>query len=204
MYLPNRSPLTAHRLRWSVNLILLGAPGSGKGTQGVLIAERLGIPKVSTGDLLRAAVRGATPLGQQAQGYMEQGLLVPDEIVLGLIEEVLESPDARQGMLMDGFPRTIAQAEAVDRLLADRGRSVDRVPVIDVPEEELVKRLLGRAAEQGRADDTPEAIRKRLVVYEEQTAPLIAFYDDKGLVVKIDGLGSIDDIAERVREALGR
>lgn len=187
-----------------MNLILLGAPGSGKGTQGVLVADRLGIPKVSTGDLLRAAVRDATVLGQQAKGYMEQGLLVPDEIVLGLIEEVLESPDAQHGILMDGFPRTIGQAEAVDRLLADRGRSVDRVPVIDVPEEELVKRLLGRAAEQGRADDAPEAVRKRLVVYEEQTAPLIAFYDDKGLVVKIDGMGSIDDVAERVRESLGR
>ncbi len=187
-----------------MNLILLGAPGSGKGTQGVLVAERLGIPKVSTGDLLRAAVHDATPLGQQAKGYMEQGLLVPDEIVLGLIEEVLESPDAQHGILMDGFPRTIAQAEAVDRLLADRGRSVDRVPVIDISEEELVKRLLGRAAEQGRADDTPEAIRKRLVVYEEQTAPLISFYDDKGLVVKIDGMGAIDDIAKRVREALGK
>ena len=186
-----------------MNLIFLGPPGSGKGTQGALLARRAGVPRVSTGDLLRAAVAGGTPLGRQVQGYMDQGLLVPDEVIIGLIAGVLRSPEATGGMLMDGFPRTVPQAEAVDRLLAERGQRIDRVLLIEVPEDELVRRMLGRARAQGRSDDTPETIRQRLRVYEEQTAPLVAYYRARGVVVSIPGLGSIDDIARIVAEALG-
>ena len=146
-----------------MNIILLGAPGAGKGTQGVILSERAGLPKIATGDLLRAAVRDGTPLGRQAQEYMDQGLLVPDEIILGLIEEVLASADAAAGVIMDGFPRTTHQAEAVDGFLGSRNDLVDRVVTFEVPDDELINRMLGRAEEQGRSDDTPEAIRKRLV-----------------------------------------
>jgi adenylate kinase len=187
-----------------LNLILLGAPGSGKGTQGVLLTRRLGIPKVATGDLLRDAMKNGTPLGRRAKEYYDQGLLVPDEVILGLIEDVLQAPAARGGIIMDGFPRTQAQAEAVDRLLHDRARQVDRVLLIDVPEDELVKRMAGRAAQEGRSDDTPEAFRRRLGVYREQTAPLIAYYRERGLVTVIPGLGTVDEIAERIKGALGR
>jgi adenylate kinase len=184
-----------------VDLIILGAPGSGKGTQGALLSTRLAIPKISTGDLLRAAVRDGTPLGRKARGFMDQGLLVPDEIILGLIEEVLHSEAAKRGVIMDGFPRTLPQAEAVDRLLAPLGRQVDRVLLIDVSEEELIDRMVKRAAIEGRADDTPETIRRRQEVYREQTAPLIAFYDRRNLVTRVNGLGTIEEIAERMAGA---
>jgi adenylate kinase len=185
-----------------VDLIILGAPGSGKGTQGALLSTRLAIPKISTGDLLRAAVRDGTPLGRKARGFMDQGLLVPDEIILGLIEEVLHSEAAKRGVIMDGFPRTLPQAEAVDRLLAPLGRQVDRVLLIDVSEEELIDRMVKRAAIEGRADDTPETIRRRQEVYREQTAPLIAFYDRRNLVTRVNGLGTIEEIAERMAGAV--
>jgi len=185
-----------------VDLIILGAPGSGKGTQGALLSTRLAIPKISTGDLLRAAVKDGTPLGTKAKGYMDQGLLVPDEVILGLIAEVLQSEEARRGVLMDGFPRTLAQAEAVDALLAAQGRAVDRVLLIDVAEEALIERMVKRAAIEGRADDTPETIRRRQEVYREQTAPLIAFYEERDLVTRVDGLGSVEEIAERMQEAV--
>jgi adenylate kinase len=184
-----------------VDLIILGAPGSGKGTQGALLSTRLAIPKISTGDLLRAAVKGGTPLGTRAKGFMEQGLLVPDEIILGLIEEVLESDAAARGVIMDGFPRTLPQAEAVDRLLAPLGRQVDRVLLIDVSEEELIARMVKRAAIEGRTDDTPETIRRRQAVFREQTAPLIAFYDRRNLVTRVNGLGTVEAIAERMAKA---
>jgi adenylate kinase len=184
-----------------VDLIILGAPGSGKGTQGALLSTRLAIPKISTGDLLRAAVRDGTPLGRKARGFMDQGLLVPDEIILGLIGEVLHSEAAKRGVIMDGFPRTLPQAEAVDRLLAPLGRQVDRVLLIDVSEEELIDRMVKRAAIEGRADDTPETIRRRQEVYREQTAPLIAFYDRRNLVTRVNGLGTIEEIAGRMAGA---
>jgi adenylate kinase len=186
-----------------MNVILLGPPGCGKGTQGALLARRLVAPRVSTGDLLRAAVKAGTPLGRQAQGYMDQGLLVPDEVILGLIEEVLASPEASRGIIMDGFPRTIRQADAVERLLAGRGTQVDRAVDLLVADEELVRRMTGRAAQEGRADDTPEAFRQRLAVYREQTAPLIAYYRQRGKLMEVPGTGSIEEIAARVATAVG-
>ena len=186
-----------------MNVILLGPPGSGKGTQGAILARRIGVPRISTGDLLRSAVERGTPLGRQARSYMDQGLLVPDEVIIGLIEEVLGSRETAVGVVMDGFPRTVTQAEAVDRALAARERAVDHVVNIVVPENELLRRMIGRAREQGRSDDTERTIRQRLTVYEEQTAPLVAYYRARGVVVSIPGLGSIDDIARIVAEALG-
>jgi adenylate kinase len=186
-----------------MNITFIGPPGCGKGTQAALLSRRTGLPSVSTGDLLRDAVARRTHLGIQARSYMDQGLLVPDSIIMGLIEEVLMSPEAQGGILMDGFPRTPAQAEAVDRALGARNARVDAVLRIDVPEDDLVQRLVGRAREQGRSDDTPETIRQRLAVYREQTAPLVAYYEDRGVVLDIPGTGTVEAIAERIGTALG-
>jgi adenylate kinase len=183
-------------------LMILGAPGSGKGTQGKLLAEHLGVPQVSTGELLRAAVKDGTPLGVKAKGFMDQGLLVPDEIIFGLIREILGSPPAKGGVLMDGFPRTIPQAEAVDGMLKERSSRVDRVLVLEVEEEELVQRLLGRAAKEGRSDDNIDSIRQRLKVYHAQTAPLIDFYERRGVVRRVPGMGSVEEIQVRMRETV--
>ena len=183
------------------NVMILGAPGSGKGTQGKILADHLGIPQVSTGDLIRAAMKQGTPLGVKAKGYYDQGLLVPDELIFGLIQEILDSPPAAKGVLMDGFPRTIPQAEAVDKMLQAKQAKVDRVVLLEVPEQELVQRLLGRAAKEGRADDNIESITQRLKVFHAQTAPLIAFYEGRGIVKRVDGRGDIDAIQQRMRQA---
>ena len=184
------------------NIMILGAPGSGKGTQGKILAESLGIPQVSTGDLLRAAIRNGTALGLKAKSFMDAGALVPDELIFGLIQEILDSPAAAKGVLMDGFPRTIPQADAVDRMLAAKGGAqVDRVVLLEVEEPELVQRLLGRALKEGRSDDNAESIAKRLQVYKAQTAPLIAFYEGRGIVKRVPGTGGIDEIAARMRTA---
>ena len=183
------------------NVMILGAPGSGKGTQGKILAQHLGIPQVSTGDLIRAAMKQGTPLGVQAKGYYDQGLLVPDELIFGLIQEILDSPPAAKGVLMDGFPRTIPQAEAVDRMLKAKQAKVDRVVLLEVPEQELVQRLLGRAAKENRADDNIESITQRLKVFQQQTAPLIAFYEGRGVVKRVNGQGTVEDIQQRMRQA---
>jgi len=185
------------------NVMILGAPGSGKGTQGKILAEHLGIPQVSTGDLLRAAVSQGTALGTKAKGFMDQGLLVPDDVIFGLIQEILDSPPAAKGVLMDGFPRTIPQAEAVDRMLAVKKATVDRVILLEVAEAELIQRLLGRAVKEGRADDNIESITQRLKVFQQQTAPLIAFYEGRGVVKRVDGRGEVDAIQRRMRQAAG-
>jgi adenylate kinase len=182
-------------------VMILGAPGSGKGTQGRLLAEYLDVPQVSTGELLRAAVKNGTPLGLKAKTFMDQGLLVPDEIVFGLIQEILDSPVAKRGVLMDGFPRTIPQAEAVDRMLKAKTARVDRVVLLEVDEQELVSRLLGRAVKEGRSDDNPESIRQRLAVYRKQTEPLIAYYQRQGVVRRVDGMGTVEAIQTRMRAA---
>ena len=184
------------------NVMILGAPGSGKGTQGKILAGNLGIPQVSTGDLIRAAMANQTPLGVKAKAYYDKGLLVPDELIFGLIQEILDSPPAQKGVLMDGFPRTIPQAEAVDRMLKAKGNAkVDRVVLLEVDEKELIQRLLARAAKEGRADDNAESIAQRLVVYKQQTAPLIAFYEGRGIVRRVPGMGSVEEIAERMKQA---
>ncbi len=185
-----------------MNIVLFGAPGAGKGTQGEILAHRIGVPKIATGDLLRAAVAVGTLLGKEAKRFMDRGSLVPDEIILGLIEEKLASEESARGVIMDGFPRTIAQAEAVDEFLALRDAGVDSVVAFDVPDEELVERMNGRAKEEGRSDDTPEAIRKRLLVYREQTAPLLQYYDERGLVTSIDATGTVQQVSTRVAEVI--
>lgn len=181
-------------------LMILGAPGSGKGTQGKMLAEHLQVPEVSTGELLRAAVKQGTPLGRQAKTYMDRGQLVPDDVILGLIREILDQ--GKRGMMMDGFPRTVAQAQAVDQLLAEKQARVDRVVLLDVAEDELIKRLLARAAKEGRSDDNLESIKTRLKVYHEQTQPLISYYEKQKVVRRVPGMGSVDDIQKRAREAL--
>lgn len=185
-------------------ILLLGAPGSGKGTQGKLLAERLGLPKITTGDILRAAVKGRTTLGLEAKKFMDEGKLVPDSVVLGMIKEELAKPEAQQGAVLDGFPRTAVQAELVDRSLAERGQRLNHILLLDVPEEELVGRMMGRAALEGRSDDTPEAIRTRLQVYQRDTAPLIAHYAERGIVKRVPGVGSVDDIAMEIKRVIGR
>lgn len=186
-----------------MNIILLGPPGSGKGTQGELLSKRAGLLRVATGDVLRAAVEQQTPLGLEAKRYMDQGLLVPDDVMLGLLEEILSSPEAARGVIMDGFPRTIPQAEAVDRLLERRGRGVDRVLFFDVPDAELSRRIVGRQSQQGRSDDRREAVAKRLAVYQAQTAPLVDYYRRRGILQTINAVGLIEAIAERVGAEVG-
>ncbi|HYK81967.1 MAG TPA: adenylate kinase [Gemmatimonadales bacterium] len=185
-------------------VLLLGAPGSGKGTQGQILAERLGVPKITTGDLLRAAIQAGTPFGREAQKYYNDGKLVPDTIVLSLIKEQLAKPGAQEGAILDGFPRTAAQAELVDRTLGERGQRLNHIVLLDVPEEELVRRMMGRAAREGRSDDSPEAIRTRLQVYQRDTAPLIAHYAERGIVHRVPGTGPVDQIATEIKRVIGR
>ncbi len=185
-------------------ILLLGAPGSGKGTQGKILAERLGLPKITTGDLLRAAVEAGTPLGHEAKKLMDDGKLVPDTVVLSMIKEELAKPNAQQGAVFDGFPRTAPQAELVDRTLGERGQRLNHILLLDVPEEELVRRMMARAAQEGRSDDTPEAIKTRLQVYQRDTAPLIAHYAERGIVHRVPGTGTVDQIATEIQRIIGR
>jgi adenylate kinase len=187
-----------------VFILLLGAPGSGKGTQGKLLAERLGLPKITTGDILRTAVAAGTPLGREAKKFMDAGSLVPDSVILSLIKEELAKPEGHQGAVLDGFPRTAAQAELVDRTLAERSQRLNHILLLDVPEEELVRRMLARATKEGRSDDSAEAIKTRLQVYQRDTAPLIAHYAERGIVHRVPGTGTVDQIATEIRRILGR
>jgi adenylate kinase len=187
-----------------VFILLLGAPGSGKGTQGKILAERLGLPKITTGDILRAAVNAGTPLGREAKKFMDAGSLVPDAVILSLIKEELAKPEAQRGAVLDGFPRTAAQAELVDRTLAERGQRLNHILLLDVPEEELVRRLMARAAREGRSDDTAEAVTTRLQVYQRDTAPLIAHFAQRGIVHRVPGTGTVDGIATEIQRIIGR
>ncbi len=183
-----------------IKVVFLGPPGAGKGTQAVRITEKYNVPHISTGDILRAAVREGTELGKVAKEYMDKGELVPDEIIIGIIRERLSQEDVkRNGFLLDGFPRTLPQAEALDKLLEELGMPLDKVIYLNVDDEEIVKRLLAR----GRVDDTEEIIRNRLRVYREQTAPLIDYYTAKGLLVEINGVGDINEITKKIEETLG-
>jgi len=183
-------------------LLLLGPPGAGKGTQAQLLVERLGIPQVSTGDMLRAAVAAGSEVGRQAKSYMDAGKLVPDAVVIGVAEERLGRPDAKQGFILDGFPRTAAQAEALDRMLPKLGCELERCVALTVDEDELVKRLLRRAELEGRSDDNETSIRTRMREYKDKTEPLIAYYRGRGVLREVDGLGEIEEVARRIAQAL--
>lgn len=185
-------------------VLILGAPGSGKGTQGKILAQRLGLVKITTGDILRAAVQSKTPLGLDAKKYMDAGKLVPDGVIQDLIKAELLKSEAKDGAVFDGFPRTAAQAELVDQTLGARGQRLTHVLLLDVTEEELLRRLHGRAALEGRSDDTPETVRTRLQVYQQDTAPLIAHYGQRGVVHRVPGTGSVDDIAGEIQRVIGR
>lgn len=182
-----------------VRVILLGAPGSGKGTQAEKLTEHYGIAHISTGDLLRAEVASGSDLGLQAKAIMDAGDLVSDEIILMMVEQRLTHDDCAKGFLLDGFPRTIVQAEGLAGLLDNLNQPLDAVVHLQVPFEEITQRMLGR----GRADDTEEAIKNRLSVFEAQTRPLVEFYEQKGLLKSVDGLGDVADVEQRVASALG-
>lgn len=185
-------------------ILILGPPGSGKGTQGQMLVQRLGVPKIATGDILREAVRTGSRLGREARRYMDTGALVPDNIILDLIKAELGKPGALEGAVLDGFPRTQAQAELVDKVLGERGARLNHVLLLDVAEEELVRRLHGRAGIEGRSDDTPAAITARLRTYQRETAPLVAHYAQRGVVHRVPGAGSVEEIAEEIRRLIGR
>ena len=186
----------------SARMVLLGPPGAGKGTQAARIAERLGIPTISTGDIFRANVAGATELGTQAKTYMDKGEYVPDSITNAMVADRIAQADCENGFLLDGYPRTTAQVGELDSMLEDSGLALDVVVEITADAEAVVARLLKRAGEQGRADDTEPVIRRRLEVYAESTAPLADLYAKRDLLVQVDGMGEIDVVTGRIMEAL--
>ncbi len=213
-----------------MNIVLLGAPGAGKGTQAARMVERYGVPHISTGDIFRKAVGEGTPLGLEAKKYMDAGQLVPDDVVIGIVVDRLAEPDAAKGFMLDGFPRTVAQADALDAALARSGRKLDAVVLVDVPDEALVERLTARRqcrecgriynvlvdppAVEGvcdvcggevyqRDDDTVETVSKRLAVYNEQTAPLIEYYRERGVLKPVDGTKSMDEVFTQIVGVLG-
>lgn len=183
-----------------MRLLIMGPPGAGKGTQAAMICEEFGIPHVSTGDLFRLNLSQGTALGQEAKKYMDAGEYVPDSVTNGMVRERLKDADTKAGFLLDGYPRTVAQVAELDGMLSTT--PLDRVIELIADTDEVVKRLLGRAIEQGRADDTEDVIRRRLEVYEEQTAPLTALYKSRGLLVQVDGLGSVEEVTARISAAL--
>lgn len=210
-----------------MHLILLGAPGAGKGTQGSQLSERLGIPKIATGDILRAAVRDGTELGRKAKQFMDAGELVPDEVILGLVREALQDETARDGAIFDGFPRNVSQAESLEQILADSGRELDAVVVLEVPDEAIIERMSGRRTDPQtgvvyhvkhnpppadvaervvqRPDDQEETVRHRLTVYSAQTQPLIAFYENESVPVhRVDGTQPIEKVQREILSRLGR
>ena len=214
-----------------MRLLIMGPPGAGKGTQAQHIATRYSIPAISTGDIFRANVSAGTPLGQEAKRYMDAGKLVPDEVTINMVRDRLAEPDASEGFLLDGFPRTTPQAAALDKLLADLGTALDLVLELVVDDDEVIRRLSGRRTCRGcgkiwhvefdatlregicdrcgaelfqRDDDKPETVRHRLQVYREQTSPLSGFYEREGLLARIDAIGTVEEVTERALRALGR
>lgn len=187
-----------------LNIVIFGAPGSGKGTQSDKLIEHYKLFHISTGDVLRDNIKRGTELGKTAKGYIDQGQLVPDELIIDILAQVLDEnkEQATEGVIFDGFPRTIPQAEALEQMLADRGTQIDAVVGLEVPEEELIKRILLRGQMSGRSDDNEETARKRLDTYHNQTSPLKAFYEKQGKYRAINGLGSIDGIFDLIKDAL--
>ena len=180
----------------------MGPPGAGKGTQAVVVAAALGIPHISTGDIFRANVSAGTPLGEEAQRYMNAGEYVPDSITNAMVRDRISHDDCNPGFLLDGYPRTLEQVNELDMMLQSDGRRLDRVVELTVDTEEVVGRLLKRAQEQGRADDTADVIRRRLEVYFDQTAPLVAVYRERGILLEVDGMGDVAEVSERILSAL--
>ena len=187
-----------------LNIVIFGAPGSGKGTQSERIVEKYGINHISTGDVLRAEIKNGTELGKTAKGYIDQGQLIPDELMIDILGIVFDSFKDSKGVIFDGFPRTIAQAEALKKMLAERGQDVSVMVDLDVPEEELMVRLIKRGKDSGRADDNEETIKKRLHVYHSQTAPLIDWYKNEKKYQHINGLGTMEGIFAEICEAVDK
>lgn len=185
-----------------MRLVLMGPPGAGKGTQAKVISGRLEVPAISTGDIFRRNAKEETPLGVEAKRYIESGDYVPDEITNGMVRDRLDEPDAAKGFLLDGYPRTVAQVDELDEMLEDKGYALDAVVMLTVDEQELVQRLLNRASVEGREDDTEEVLRHRQDVFREQTQPLLAVYESRGLLVRVDGIGEVEEVSSRVFEAL--
>ena len=187
-----------------LNIVIFGAPGSGKGTQSERIVEKYGINHISTGDVLRAEIKNGTELGKTAKGYIDQGQLIPDELMIDILASVFDSFKDSKGVIFDGFPRTIAQAEALKKMLAERGQDVSVMLDLEVPEDELMVRLIKRGKDSGRADDNEETIKKRLHVYHSQTSPLIDWYKNEKKYQQINGLGTMDGIFADICEAVDK
>ncbi|MBT8047756.1 MAG: adenylate kinase [Xanthomonadales bacterium] len=185
-----------------MRIVLLGAPGSGKGTQAALLVKDLSLPHISTGELLRSAVKAGTELGQKAKAVMDRGELVSDDIMLSLIEQRLSQPDASEGFILDGYPRNLAQARALDALLDRLEQPVDEALQIDIDVEMVIGRIAKRAAEEGRSDDTEEVVRNRMKVYLDQTAPVVDYYAQKGLLSRVLGEGTIEEVFQRIKGVL--
>ena len=185
-----------------MRLILMGPPGAGKGTQARFVAEHFGVPAISTGEIFRANVSQGTPLGVEAQRYMDAGEYVPDDVTKRMVRARIGEPDAAPGFLLDGYPRTLDQVEELDAMVTHTGHALDAAVVLTVDAEELVQRLLHRAQTDGRTDDTEEVIRRRQEVYAEQTEPLIGVYRERGILVELDGMGEVDEVTQRIFDAL--
>ena len=185
-----------------MRLVLLGAPGSGKGTQAARLKAELGVPHISTGDMLRAAVAAGTAMGLKAKAVMDAGQLVSDDILLGMLEERLAQADAKAGFILDGYPRNLAQADALEHLLVKLAQPLDAVVKLEVPNEAIIARCEIRFKAEGRADDNPDTVRKRLAIYAEQTAPVAEFYAKRGKLQVVDGVGELADVTLRVKRAL--
>ena len=187
-----------------MRIVLLGAPGSGKGTQAALLVEQLNLPHISTGALLRDAIKRGTQLGMQAKSIIDKGELVPDDIVSGMIEERLGRKDVASGFILDGYPRNVAQAGSLDAMLERLGQPVEEAIQIDIDPEQIIKRIAKRATEEGRSDDTEETVRNRMRVYEEQTAPVVDYYEERGLLTRVLGDGLKDEVFERILSVLNQ
>jgi adenylate kinase len=185
-----------------MRIVLLGAPGSGKGTQAARLKEALGVPHVSTGEMLRQAVAAGTPLGRQVKDVMARGELVSDALMLDLLEERLSRPDVSNGFILDGYPRNLVQCQALAALLERLGQPLDAAVLLEVPVAMLIERLAGRAAQEGRSDDSPEAVKQRLRVYESQTAPVVEYFAAQSRLRRVDGVGTVEEVSERLLAAL--